>query len=139
MNLSIGLVKNLKEALTRYQGNYDVEADGVLDLTRRDWNHELSAEEIEHVLVKYRVRRIVFDSFFGKKFIKLQNSRNLTEGNTKHWNIGLSQYVVMHSFFDYHSGRKMVHFRTPYKIHNYSGKDLRLEFKDNRIRSSAWM
>jgi hypothetical protein len=32
------LVRNLKEALTRYQGNYDNENDAVMDLTDRFWN-----------------------------------------------------------------------------------------------------
>jgi hypothetical protein len=38
LNLSIALVRNLKEALTRYQGNYDNENDAVMDLTDRFWN-----------------------------------------------------------------------------------------------------
>ena len=37
INLSLGLIRNLKEAWTRYNGNYQVESDSILDLSVINW------------------------------------------------------------------------------------------------------
>lgn len=33
----------------------------------------------------------------------------------------------------------MVHFRTPYRVHNFTGKEIVLSFRDNRLKDGAWM
>lgn len=38
LNLSLGLIRNLKEAWTRFNGNYQAESDLFLDLSVVGWN-----------------------------------------------------------------------------------------------------
>lgn len=74
------------------------------------------------MLNKYRLKREYIGTFFGKRFIHVKSIQETDSTHERYWNIKLQQYLVLHSFFDYDKGRKVIHIRTPYRLINQTGK-----------------
>lgn len=128
INVTTSLLKNLKDAETRYKHEGVVLDDCFYNmLDRRDYEVEVGEAEQDILVSQYRFANVDHRNFFGKKFIKLKGGKS-SAGESKHWNFNLEPYVMLYSFLDQSIGRKIVQLRTPYSIRNICGTTVTLDF-----------
>lgn len=87
------------------------------------------------LLTKYKLSNVDHRNFFGKKFVRMRGGKSLAPENSKYWNFILEPYIMFHSFLDQSIGRKIVHLRTPFSIHNLCGTTVNLIFDIRRKAS----
>lgn len=129
INVTTSLLKNLKDAETRYKHEGVVLDDCFYNLLEKEgYKTEVSESEQDNLVSKYRFANIDHRNFFGKKFAKFRSGKGSGWRNNKFWNLALEPYIMFYSFLDQAFGRKLVHIRTPYSICNIYGQPITLEF-----------